>query len=167
MSRCAPTAVLALAFALSACGQDDAPADARQAPASWAADGDIEAEIFPHASAQMPAEGLDPDGRLAPWAMGAQVGATLQALAEACGGDSAARAEEIGRQQRDALTVQGVDMARFDAVWTWAYRQARQKLAMQPRGELDEGCARLREIERDEGGVQEIMQRTAMPPGGG
>lgn len=160
MSRCRsrlPFAAL-LALALGACGSGEPPPLPEPAlPQQQAPAGDIEDEIFPHVSAQMPAEGLEPDGRMASWALGAQVGATLHALTEACGRHDPASLRRMRDGQRDAAAGEGVDMDRFDAVWTWAYRQARQKITLQPPADLKRGCARLDEMQQDAERLEQMV----------
>lgn len=154
-----------LALALGGCGSGEPPPPLPE-PASapqQARTGDIEDEIFPHVSAQMPAEGLEADGRMAPWALAAQVGATLQALAEACGQHDAAQLRQMQNDQRDAIAAEGVDMDRFEAVWTWAYRQARQKITMQPTADLERGCASMRQMQLDAERMGEMMRPMSLP----
>lgn len=165
VARCLQAQILVLALALSACRQDAAAPDAADAIRAPAGSDGVEAEIFPHASAQLPEEALDPDGRIAPWAMGAQVGATLQALAEACGEQTAAQSRPVAAEHRRMLALQGADAARLDVVWTWAYRQGRQKIAMQPTAELEHGCRQLREMQQDAGRMQELMREMSLPGG--
>lgn len=174
MSRCPswpppgpwPLTIAALlALALGACGPGEPPPPLPEpATPPQARPGGIEDEIFPHVSAQMPAEGLEPDGRVAPWALAAQVGATLQALAEACGQHDAAQLRQMQDDQRDAIAEEGVDMDRFEAVWTWAYRQARQKITLQPAADLERGCASMREIELDAERMGEMMRPMSSLP---
>ena len=155
-----------LALALGACGAadpppplpDPAPPDASGPPA-----GDIEDEIFPHVSARLPDEALEPDGRMAPWSLGTQVGATMHALSEACGQDDPAELQRMREEQRAAMAREGVEPERFDAVWTWAYRQARQKITMQPAAELERGCASLRQMQEDAERMQGMMRPMALP----
>lgn len=165
MSRCRsrllpPVALLAVM--LGACGSGEPPPPLPEPPAPAPA-GDIEDAIFPHVSARMPAEGLEPDGRVAPWALGVQIGATLHALAEACGEQDLPSLQVMQREQRDAVMAQDVDAGRYDAVWTWAYRHARQKITLQPSTELARGCAGLHEMQQDAERMQELMRPMALP----
>lgn len=167
MSRCPSrslAALVVLALTLGACGREEAPplpAPAAE-PSPQAQPVDIEDEIFPHVSARMPAEGLDPDGRVAQWALAAQVGATLHALLEACGQHDEAALRQMHDEQRDAMIGVDVDAARFDAVWTWAYRQARQKITMQPSADLERGCARLQDMQQEADRMRAMMQPAVM-----
>ena len=164
MSRCLSPLPLLLALALGACGPGEPPPpEPALPPPPPPAAGDLEDEIFPHVSAQMPAEGLEPDGRMAPWSLGVQVGATLQALAEACGQHDAAELEQMRDRQRTAVVADGVDAERFDAVWTWAYRQARQKITMQPPEELERGCQSMHKLQQDAERMDAMMQPMALP----
>ena len=174
MSRCPsrlpskpwPLTIAALlVLALGACGSGEPPPPLPEPATSpqQARTGGIEDEIFPHVSAQMPAEGLEPDGRMAPWALAAQVGATLQALAEACGQHDAAELRRMQDDQRGAIAEEGVDMDRFETVWTWAYRQARQKITMQPAADLERGCASMHQMQLDAERMGEMMRPMPLP----
>lgn len=150
----------ATALLLGACGPGEPPPPAPPAPAPVA---DIEAEIFPHVSARMPAEGLEPDGRMAPWALGAQLGATLHALAEACGQHDPVALRQMQEERRGAVAGEGVSVNRFDVVWTWAYRQARQKISMETPDELGRGCASLREMQQEAERMEQMLRPMASP----
>lgn len=105
--------------------------------------------ILPEVPARLPPEAREADGSMAPWALPAQVGATLQALAEACGQEDSDQIRRMHGEQRAALEAGGVDLARFETVWDWAYRQARQKIALQPSADLEQGCAGLERMQED------------------
>lgn len=162
MSRCLRLLPALLVLALGACRPGEPP-PAPEPAVEQARAGDPEDEIFPHVSTQMPAQALEPDGRMAPWALGAQFGATLHALAEACGQHDREALRQMRDQQRGAVATEGVDMDRFDAVWTWAYRQARQKISMQAPAELERGCGSLHEIQQESERMKEMMRPVALP----
>ena len=166
MSRCAwprwrlmPLAA-ALALALGACsGGGDDPGEGAVVPARPAPAPEPEP-----LTDQIPDEGLDADGRMAPWAVAVQIGATMHALGEACGQHDAASLRQMQAGQRADMTAGGVDGARFDAVWDWAHRHASAKIAEQPAEELEKGCARLIEMEEEAARMGEVMQQMALPP---
>lgn len=165
MSRCAwpqprliPLAA-ALVLALGACGGSDDPGEempalVAQAPAP---------EPGPP-SEHMPAEGLEADGRMAPWAVAVQIGATMHALSEACGQHDAASLRQMQATQRADMAAGGVEGERFDVVWDWARRHATEKIGAQPAEELEKGCARLIEMEEEAARMGEMMQQMALPP---
>ena len=142
-----------LVLAVAACDRGEPPPplpDPALAPAaSPVQPGDPGYEIFPHVADGTPAEALEPDGRMAPWSLAVQVGATLQALAEACGQHDADELARMHDGQRAAMAGHGVDQERWDTVWNWAYRQARQKIALQPAADLARGCASLRDMQEE------------------
>ena len=171
MSRCAwpqlrlfPLAA-ALALALGACGGggDDPGEEATVAPAVPAPAPAPAPEPEP-LSDEMPVEGLEPDGRMAPWAVAVQIGATMHALGEACGQHDQASLGRMRAGQRAEMTAGGVDADGFDTVWDWARRHAEDNIAAQPPEELEKGCARLIEMEEEAGRMGEMMQKMSQSP---
>ena len=61
------------------------------------------------------------------------------------------------------LESEGVDPARFDAVWSWAYRHAEEKIEAQSPEDLAKGCARLIEMEEEARRMGEMMRHMALP----
>ena len=163
MSRCAwpqlrliPLAA-ALALALGACGSgSDDPGGEAVAPVAAAPAPPPEPEPL---ADEMPVQGLEPDGRMAPWAVAVQIGATMHALSEACGQHDQASLRQMQATQRAEMTAGGVDADGFDAVWDWARRHASANIAEQPPGELEKGCARLIEMEEEARRMGEMMQK--------
>ena len=168
MSRCAwprsrliPHAAV-LVLALGACGSgDDDPGEETLAPVAAAPAPAPEPEPL---TDEMPVEGLEPDGRMAPWAVAAQIGATMHALSEACGQHDQAGLRQVHATQRAEMTAGGVDADGFDAVWDWARRHATENIAVQPPEELEKGCARLIEMEEEARRMGEMMQQMSLPP---
>ena len=167
MSRCAwprwrlIALAAALALALGACGGSDDPGEDAAAPVAVAPPPEPEPE--PPLSDQMPTEGLEPDGRMAPWAVAVQIGATMHALSEACGQHDQAGLRQMQATQRAEMTASGVDAGGFDAVWDWARRHASVNIAAQPPEELEKGCARLIEMEEEARRMGEMMRHMALP----
>lgn len=158
-ARLIPFAV-ALAVALGACsGGGDDPVEAAVAPVQPAP-----APPPQPLTEQLPEAGLEADGRMAPWAVAVQIGATMHALAEACGHHDAASLRQMQASQRAEMTAGGIDGARFDAVWDWARRHAGEKIKAQPANELAQGCARLIEMEEEAARMGEVMQQVTLPP---
>lgn len=150
----------ALALALGACsGGADDPGEAAVAPAQPVPA--PEPEPLPD---HMPEEGLEADGRMAPWAVAVQIGATMHALSEACGQHDEASLRQMRAGQRAEMVAGGVEGGRFDAVWDWARRHASEKIDAQPADELAHGCARLLEMEQEAARMGEVMQQIALPP---
>ena len=168
MSRCAwprwrlIALAAALALVLGACGGSDDPGEDAAAPV--AVEPPLEPEPEPPLSDQMPAEGLEPDGRMAPWAVAVQIGATMHALSEACGQHDQAGLRQMQATQRAEMTASGVDAGGFDAVWDWARRHASVNIAAQPPEELEKGCARLIEMEEEARRMGEMMQQMSQSP---
>jgi len=152
----------ALVLALGACGGSDDPEEDAVAQVAPAPAPDPEPE--PPLSDQMPAEGLEPDGRMAPWAVAGQIGATMHALGEACGQLDQAGLRQMQATQRAEMTASGVDAGGFDAVWDWARRHASANIAEQPPEELEKGCARLIEMEEEARRMGEMMQQMSRSP---
>ncbi|MEN1943079.1 hypothetical protein WCE55_04345 [Luteimonas sp. MJ293] len=152
-----------LALALAACsgegpeegaatGSDPAPIPS--APA--------QPEPAPQLSEKMPVEGLEPDGRIASWAVAVQIGATMQALSAACDHHDDSTLRAARDDQRAQMVATGVDGERVDAVWDWAAHHAELKIAEQPAAELESGCARLIDMEEEAQRLGEAM-RSALP----
>ena len=168
MSRCAwpqlrliPLAA-ALALALGACGSGgDDPGEEAVEPVAAAPAPVPEPEPL---TDEMPEEGLEADGRMAPWAVAVQIGATMHALSEACGQHDQAGLRQMQATQRAEMTASGVDAGGFDAVWDWARRHASVNIAAQPPEELEKGCARLIEMEEEARRMGEMMQQMSQSP---
>lgn len=175
MSRCilkhralGAAVALVLGLSLAACGGDrgDGGADPDQTPVAApgpAVEATPEAAPPEPLSEKMPTAGLEPDGRTASWAVAVQIGATLHALTAACGQHASAELERMHDEQRDAMSGEGVDPARFDAVWSWAYRHAEEKIEAQSPEDLAKGCARLIEMEEEARRMGEMMRHMALP----
>ena len=166
MSRCMwpqvrliPIAAV-LALALGACGGgSDDPGVAAVVPVAPAPVPEPEP-----LSDRMPVEGLEADGRMAQWAVAVQIGATMHALGEACGQHDQASLQRMRASQRADMAAAGIEGDRFDAVWEWARRHASENIAAQPDEGLEQGCARLIEMEQEAARMGEMMQQMSLPP---
>lgn len=159
---CGPLLSLSLVLAAAGCGSDRPQAEAEPA----AAPADTAGQDVPEPiedDGRMPEAAHDEYGNPEVWAMAAQIGAAMQALAEACGDRDAARVDEAARAR--LLAEQDIEPARFDAVWDWAYRQSRAKIAEQPQSELERGCAELRQMQEEAERMEQMMQQMVPPPG--
>ena len=136
-------APLALVPALGACGGERAPEGAPASAAQpAAATGAAPADAAPAATQADPMAGQM-----------AGFGGGLHALAEACGGYTAAQLDTMKAEQRDQAVQAGASAAEFDAAFARGYDDARAKIASASAEEREKSCAQAEQL-RQMGAMQ-------------
>lgn len=137
-------ASLALVFAVSACSGGSAPAGGQASDATSAANvADVAAA--PDAAPASPADPMN--------AQLAELGGGMHALAEACGGYTAAQLEAMKAEQRDQGIQRGVSGEDFDAGFARGYADASAKIAAAGAQEREKSCAQAEQL-RQMGAMQ-------------
>lgn len=150
---------ITLVLVLAACGAgapEDTPAPV-PAPAEQEARGvqaqaaEADAAPVPDPDAPLPEAAMGEHGRLQPWAMAAQMGGGLQALAEGCGIEGDAGFDDMDAGARDQLESLGTDMKAFEAVWRQAHAKAKRDFAAGTAEQRAQSCAELEELRQMSG----------------
>lgn len=145
---------LSLALAVAACGGDSpddgqAPSPAVVAPAAGEATPQPgEAAPVPDPDGSMPELPTDEYGMPPPWAVAAQMGAGMGALAEGCGMADSGGFDSLDADALREIEALGADMEAFEALWTQTYTRTRRDFAAGTDAERAGACAELEEMQR-------------------
>ncbi|WP_133000107.1 hypothetical protein [Luteimonas arsenica] len=153
--------VVALALAVSACGgessQDAGAPEAAVPSAPDAAPADVSADPALAGSAEAPGAAQPGNPMVGPMPA---LGGGMQALAEHCGGYSAAELADLKQQQRALAIQSGMSGANFDAEYTKGYNDALAKVRQGTPAEREKACAQLEAFKQF---GEQMEQRGAMP----
>lgn len=147
---------LALALILGACGASAPDDDVAAPPAAAAQDAgevqtppaEADSAPVPDPDAALPEAAMGEHGMLQPWAVAAQMGGSLQALAEGCGIEGEAGFDDMDAEARENLRALGTDMDAFEALWKQTHAKAERDFAAGTAEQRAETCDELEELRR-------------------
>ena len=147
---------LALTLVLAACGasapdDESAPVPAaveQEAGEVQAAPDEAVAAPVPDPDAPLPEAAMGEHGMLQPWAVAAQMGGGMQALAEGCGIEGEAGFDDMDAEARDRIQALGADMEAFEGLWKQTHAKAERDFAAGTTEQRAESCAELEELRR-------------------
>src|SRR5690606_28110207 len=99
---------------------------------------EADAAPVPDPDAPLPEAAVGEHGMLQPWAVAAQMGGAMQALAEGCGVEDEAGFDDMDAKARDTVQSLGADMEAFEALWKQTHAKAERDFAAGTAGQRAE-----------------------------
>src|SRR5699024_864074 len=105
-----------------------------------------EADPVPDPAVAMPQVPTNEYGVPEPWTIAAQMGGSLQALAEGCGIQDKAGFEHMDADARRELEALGADMKAFEALWRQTHASSKREFDAGTAEQRAQACAELEEM---------------------